>query len=104
VFRGCRADLTSFARARLRRVWFEDCMLTDADFGGAQLTEVRFAGCDLSGADFRGARTSRSEMRGVTLARVVGVESLRGMTLPWVDIIDNAATWAAALGLRVSES
>jgi uncharacterized protein YjbI with pentapeptide repeats len=101
VVRDCRADLTSFGEARLERVWFEDCDLTEADFTGAQLTAVRFADCDLSRADFQGARLSSCEMRGVRLAGLHGVERLRGVALPWPDVVENTATWAAALGLRV---
>jgi uncharacterized protein YjbI with pentapeptide repeats len=101
VVRDCRADLTSFARARLQRVWFERCELTEADFLDADLREVRFVDCDLSRTDFRGARLQSCELRGVRLDGMAGVERLRGAALPMPDVIDNAATLAAALGLRM---
>jgi len=101
VVRDCRADLTSFARSRLQRVWFERCELTEADFLDADLREVRFLDCDLSRTDFRGARLQSCELRGVRLDGMAGVERLRGAALPMLDVIDNAATLATALGLRV---
>jgi uncharacterized protein YjbI with pentapeptide repeats len=84
-------------------VWFEDCVLTESEFMEAQLSEVLFADCDLTGADFRDARLSACSMRGVRLDGVHGVERLRGTSLPWSDVVENAATWAGALGLRVLE-
>jgi uncharacterized protein YjbI with pentapeptide repeats len=103
VVRDCRADLTSFARSRLDRVWFEGCELTEADFVDADLREVRFVDCDLSRADFRGARLRSCELRGVRLDGMHGVERLRGAAMPMLDVMDNAATLAMALGLRVLE-
>jgi uncharacterized protein YjbI with pentapeptide repeats len=101
VVRDCRADLTSFARSRMERVWFERCELTEADFLDADLREVRFVDCDLSRADFRGARLRSCELRGVRLDGMQGVERLRGAAMPLLDVIGNAATLATALGLRV---
>ena len=101
VLRGCRADLTSFARARLERVRFEGCELAEADFQGADLREVRFVDCDLTRADLRGARLRTCELRGVRLDGMQGVDRLRGAALPIADVIDNAVTLATALGVRV---
>ena len=82
-------------------MWFERCELTEADFLDADLREVRFVDCDLSRTDFRGARLQSCELRGVRLDGMQGVERLRGAAMPMLDVIDNAATLAAALGLRV---
>ena len=62
---------------------------------------MRFVDCDLSRTDFRGARLQSCELRGVRLDGMAGVERLRGAALPMLDVIDNAATLAAALGLRL---
>jgi uncharacterized protein YjbI with pentapeptide repeats len=104
VFRDCRADLCAFARGRLERVSFEGCVLSEADFSEADLRRVSFVDCDLQRADFRGARMTECTMHGVTLEGLAGVEGLRGVTMPWADIVANAATWAAALGLHPAQS
>ncbi len=62
---------------------------------------MSFEGCDLTGADFRGARLKECTIRGTSLDAVVGVESLRGLTMPWTDLVGSVAALAAALGIAV---
>lgn len=95
----CRGDLVSFNGGRLLDVAFEDCVLRDVDFRGARLERVRFDRCDLSLADFSGAEFKRCEMRGCTLERARGVQSLRGVAMPWVDVMAAAGVFAGALGI-----
>jgi hypothetical protein len=104
VVRDCRADLVSLSDTGLERVTFEGCVLTQADFLDARLADVKFVSCDLSGADFRGARlTGACELRGCTLDGLVGVEALRGASMPWSDIVGAAGVLAGALGIDVLE-
>jgi uncharacterized protein YjbI with pentapeptide repeats len=93
--------LCSFAHSDLRRVAFEDVNLREASFLETRLTSVSFSGCDLTGADFRGARLKECTIRGSSLGEVVGVESLRGLTMPWVDLVGSVEALAAALGIGV---
>jgi uncharacterized protein YjbI with pentapeptide repeats len=93
--------LCSFAHSHLRRVAFENVNLREASFLETQLTSVSFTGCDLTGADFRGARLKDCAIRGSSLDCVVGVESLRGLTMPWGDLVGSVAALAAALGIGV---
>jgi uncharacterized protein YjbI with pentapeptide repeats len=101
AFEECRADFTSFNGGRLEDVRFSDCLLRDADFGRARMIRVRFDRCDLSEVDFTGADFSRCEMRGCTLDGAKGIEALRGVAMPYADVIGAAATLAAALGITV---
>ena len=98
-----RVDLASFAGCRLERVSFTDCVLVATDFLEAQLDAVRFTDCDLSEADFRGARLHRCELRGCRLDGLQGVTQLRGVALPWPDLVGSAGVWAQALGIEVLE-
>jgi uncharacterized protein YjbI with pentapeptide repeats len=100
-FGGCRADLVSLFEATLDRVVFEGCVLRDADFRGAVLREVSFVDCDLTAADFNRTRFEKCVFRETSLDGVVGIESLRGVSMPWVDVVANAGAFAAALGVRV---
>jgi len=93
--------LCSFAHSALRRVAFEDVNLREASFLETRLTSVSFSGCDLTGADFRGARLKECTIRGSSLDGVVGVESLRGLTMRWVDLVGSVEALAAALGIGV---
>ncbi len=83
---------------------FEDVNLREASFMETQLTSVSFTGCDLVGADFRGARVKDCTIRGASLDEVVGVESLRGLRMPWSDLVGSVAALAAALGIGVEGS
>ena len=101
VFSDCRIDLASFAGTTFERTTFERCLLSQTDFREALLRSVRFDDCDLTEADLGGLRVDRCELRGCTLDGVSGIERLRGVAMPWADVVGNAAQLAAALGIRV---
>ena len=69
----------------------------------ARLSLVSFEGCDFTGADFRGACLTGCTIRGSTLNGVVGVGSLRGVTMPWTDLVGSVGALAAALGIATDE-
>jgi Pentapeptide repeats (9 copies) len=101
VFSDCRVDLSSFAATRLEQVVFERCLLMQTDFEEAQLRSVRFLDCDLSEADLSAARFDRCELRGCTIDGIRGAERLRGVAMPWEDILACAGTFAAAVGVTI---
>jgi len=82
-------------------VLFEDCELRGADFGGAALESVEFASCGLDEVDFSGASFTACRMRACVLDGVRGVSSLRGVAMPWADVVRNAGAFAVALGVGV---
>lgn len=93
--------LGSFGHSRLHRVVFEGVDLREASFVGADLTQVTFDRCVLEGADFRSARLSACEIRGSSLDGVLGISSLRGVTMPAADVVASAAAMAAELGIEI---
>jgi uncharacterized protein YjbI with pentapeptide repeats len=101
VLRDCRIDLASFAATTIEQTVFEGCLLMQTDFQEARLRAVRFVDCDLSGADLSGARFERCELRGCTLDGIRAAERLRGVAMPWDDILASAATFADAIGVSV---
>jgi uncharacterized protein YjbI with pentapeptide repeats len=101
VLSDCRIDLSSFAATRLEQVVFERCLLMQADFQEANLRAVRFVDCDLTEADLAGARFDRCELRGCTIDGIRGAERLRGIAMPWEDIVASVATFASAVGVTV---
>jgi uncharacterized protein YjbI with pentapeptide repeats len=94
-------ELASFAAAQLSDVVFERVNLADASFMAARLEGVEFIDCRLTGADFRGAKIKGCAIRGTALDGVLGVESLRGLRMPWGDLLASAGALAAALGIAV---
>ncbi len=101
VVEDSRVDLAAFRMSRLERVVFRGCQLQELDLVEAQLSSVVFERCDLTGADFTNARFGRCEMRGCTLLDAVGIERLRGVAMPWDDIVGLAGQMAAAIGIRM---
>jgi uncharacterized protein YjbI with pentapeptide repeats len=99
VLSDCRIDLSSFAATRFDQVVFERCLLMQADFQEASLRAVRFVDCDLSEADLTDARFDRCELRGCTIDGIRGAERLRGIAMPWEDIVAAVGTFAAAVGV-----
>ncbi len=101
VFLDCRVDLASFRFAKLDRVRFERCRMEEADFYDAKLTSVVFDECNLTGAVWAQATFLRSEMRGCDITGAVNPERLRGVRMPWRDVIGAAAELAAAVGVEI---
>jgi uncharacterized protein YjbI with pentapeptide repeats len=94
-------QLASFALSRVQSAVFERVNLTEASFLNARLQDVEFIDCRLAGADFRGASLKRCVIRGCSLEGVAGVDSLRGVRMPWVDVLASAAAMAEALGIEI---
>jgi uncharacterized protein YjbI with pentapeptide repeats len=101
VLSDCRIDLSSFAATRLDQVVFERCLVMQVDFQEATLRAVRFVDCDLTEADVTQASFDRCELRGCTIDGMRGAERLRGIAMPWEDIVASAGTFAAAVGVTV---
>lgn len=101
VLSDCRVDFGGFRHAKLARVVFRDCRLEETDFAAATLTDVVFERCELRRASFAGCRIERVDMSGCTLLELAGVESLRGVRMPWGDILENAPLFAHGLGIEV---
>jgi uncharacterized protein YjbI with pentapeptide repeats len=101
VLSDCRIDLSSFAATRLDQVVFERCLLMQVEFQGTSLRAVRFTECDLTEADVTEARFERCELRGCTIDGMRGAERLRGVAMPWEDIVASVGTFAAAVGVTV---
>jgi uncharacterized protein YjbI with pentapeptide repeats len=104
TFEDCRADLTGWALAELRRVRFASCDLRAADFQEARLKAVSFEDCDLREVDFDRTRFESVEMRRCRLDGARGVQSFSGVRMPWADIVDNAGAFAAACGIQTLDA
>jgi hypothetical protein len=52
-------------------------------------------------ATVSGARLKRVELRACDLTALRGAEALKGVRMPWNDVLENAPLFAAALGLEI---
>jgi uncharacterized protein YjbI with pentapeptide repeats len=100
-FIGCRLDLAAARLARFERVVFSDCRLEELDLYGARLKDVLFERCVLREATFTEAKAERVELRGCDLTGLRGAEALRGMRMPWNDVLENAPLFAGVVGIEI---
>jgi uncharacterized protein YjbI with pentapeptide repeats len=103
TFADCRLDLVGLRMSKLERVVFRDCRMAECDFYAATLSDVLFERCELQKARFSSARMKRVELRGCDINGLEGVEALRGVRMPWNDVLENAPLFAAALGLEIAD-
>jgi uncharacterized protein YjbI with pentapeptide repeats len=97
----CQLDLAVFRFAKLERVVFRDCRMRDCDFYEASLRDVLFERCELHEATFTAAKAQRVEMRACDLTALRGVEALRGVRMPWNDVLANAPLFATVVGIEI---
>ena len=93
--------LASITQSTVRHAIFDNVNLREASFADTRLASVVFEGCDLTGADFRGARLEDCVIRGSSLEGVAGIDSLRGLVMPWNDLVASTGALAGALGIEV---
>jgi uncharacterized protein YjbI with pentapeptide repeats len=101
AFVECRLDLASFRFAKLSHVRFEGCQLTEADFYEADVKATAFSGCSLAGASIAAVTFADTELRGCDLTELGNAERLRGVRMPWVDVIQSAGVLATGLGIEI---
>lgn len=101
TFDDCRLDLVNLRFAKLERVVFRDCRMSECDFEEASLKDVLFERCELRDATLSAAALQRVELRGCDLRGLRGVEVLRGVRMPWDDVLENAALFALAAGIEI---
>ena len=80
---------------------FERCRLDEADLYEARFESAAFSGCSLANASLAGATFADTELRGCDLTAVGNPEQLRGVRMPWADVVAAAGVLAAAVGIQV---
>ena len=85
------------------RVLFQGCHLEEIDFYGAELQSVRFLRCVMTKAVWADATLTRCEMRETDISGAGNPERLRGVRMPWPDVLGAARELAAAAGIKIVE-
>ena len=101
AFDDCRLDLVNLRFSKLERVVFRDCVMSECDFEEASLKDVLFERCRLQESTFSSAALQRVELRGCDLRGLRGVDALRGVRMPWNDVLENAPLFALAVGIEI---
>lgn len=100
-FVDCRLDLVTARLSRFERVVFSDCRMEECDLYGSRLTDVLFERCTLREATISGVTSERVELRNCDLKGLRGAEALRGVRMPWNDVLANAPLFADVAGVEI---
>jgi uncharacterized protein YjbI with pentapeptide repeats len=100
-FIDCRMDLTVIRFSELERVRFENCLLQEADLYETKLSSSVFSACDLSKVSLANTTFEQSEMRDCDLEGASDPAGLRGVGMPWPDIIRSAGALAIAAEVHI---
>jgi uncharacterized protein YjbI with pentapeptide repeats len=100
-FVACRLDLSSFRFARMEGVRFEECRLEEADLYKATMTASAFMSCDLTRGNLAEATFQAYAMHGCELQGARNPERLRGVAMPWPDVVRSAAVLATGVGVGI---
>jgi len=94
-------DFARFDNVKFKNVSFLRCQIRDADFLNGSFEDVAFVECDLSRSTFARLRIGASQMRGCRMTGLRGLNQLKGITMAWNDILENAELFAAELGIQI---
>jgi uncharacterized protein YjbI with pentapeptide repeats len=81
--------------SHLSDVAIEDCRLDLAVFAEATIEHTRIVRCDLRGSSWQAA-----DLRAVSFEDRDAAE-LRGISMPWEDVVANAALFATPCGIEI---
>ncbi|MFC6148619.1 MULTISPECIES: pentapeptide repeat-containing protein [Mumia] len=101
---GCKLSFVNLRGAKLRDVVFEDCVIDELDLVQATAVRVSFAGCTIARLDVQHTASTDVDLRGAELREIVGVTSLRGMTISPLQLALLAPLLADSLGIRVEDA
>ncbi|GAA0958399.1 pentapeptide repeat-containing protein [Actinocorallia libanotica] len=103
-FFGCKLVSVNFREARLRDVTFTDCVLDDVDFTGATLNGVSFPGSALKDVRLDCTTMKRVDLRKARdLSLQANRDSLAGLTMSPLQLLDMAPFFAHALGVTIAD-
>ncbi|WP_194846464.1 pentapeptide repeat-containing protein [Mumia zhuanghuii] len=98
---GCKLSFVNLRGAELRDVAFTDCVIDELDLVNASASRVSFTGCTIARLDVQHTTSTHVDLRGAELREIVGVTSLRGVTISPLQLSLLAPLLADTLGITV---
>ncbi len=96
-----KLEIANFRFSRLENVIFEDCMIDDVDFYQAKLKNIAFVNCTISKIMFMNAGMTNVDISKSSIQNIRGVQSLRGVTVSYDQLMQLAPSLAAEAGIKV---
>ncbi len=101
TFKNSKLELVNFRSSRFENVTFEDCVLDDVDLYNAQLKNVEFINCTINNITFASARMANVDVSKSSIEGIKGINSLRGVTINYDQLLQLAPAFAADAGIKV---
>ncbi len=101
TYTNSKIEIANFRFSRIENVVFEECMIDDVDFYEAQLKNVEFVNCTISKITFSGARMMNVDISKSFVKSINGIQSLRGVTISYDQLMQLAPSFAAEAGIKV---
>lgn len=101
TYKNSKIEIVNFRFSRLENVVFEECVINDVDFYEAQLKNVEFVNCTISKITFSGARMMNIDISKSFVEAINGIQSLRGVTISYDQLMQLAPSFAAEAGIKV---
>jgi uncharacterized protein YjbI with pentapeptide repeats len=102
TFNNCKLELVNLRFSRLENVLFENCVIDDVDFYDAKLKNVHFINCTINEITFASARMMSVDISQSTIQGIKGINSLKGVTISYDQLMQFAPSFAAEFGIKVA--
>ncbi|MGG7463003.1 pentapeptide repeat-containing protein [Plantibacter sp. YIM 135347] len=100
--RNSKLGYVNLRGAKLQDVLFTDCTIDELDLGGATANRVAFIGTEVNSLDLTRATLTHTDLRGLELRRLTGLEGLKGATITEYQVAELAPLFAAHFGVIVA--
>jgi len=101
TFKNSKLELVNFRFSRMENIVFEGCAIDDADFYNATLKNVEFINCTINSVTFASARLSNVDISKSQIEGIKGVNSLKGVTISYDQLMNLAPSLAAEAGIKI---
>ena len=101
TFTNSKLEIVNFRFSRFENVRFEDCVLDDVDFYEARLKNIEFVNCTINKMTFANASIVNVDISKSTVDTVIGIRSLRGVTISYDQLMQFAPGFASEAGIKI---
>nr|WP_245190191.1 pentapeptide repeat-containing protein [Leucobacter exalbidus] len=101
-FINCKLGFVNLRASSVQDVLFTNCTIDEIDLGGAKTNRVSFVDTEVGTLDVTRATLKHTDLRGLLMRKIVGLEGLRGATMSDYQITQLAPLFAAQIGIQVA--
>lgn len=100
-FKNSKLEIANFRFTHIENAIFEDCAIDDIDFYNARLKNIEFINCTINKISFANARITNVDISKSIVEGIVGINSLKGVTISYEQLLQLAPVFAAEAGIKI---